>query len=247
VLLHGLGHSRRAWLPVQEALEARHHVLALDLPGFGEAPPLGADRAPTVAALADAVERELDAANLGTAHLAGNSMGGWIALELARRGRARTIVAISPAGGGNHRERAYARTLMRWIWFATRAVAPVAKLVAIPGPTRPLVYGVFFARPNNIPWDEAARNLRLYAGAPGFSETCDLLFAGRAEGLAEVRCPVTIAWGTRDLLLFPRQAGYFLARIPQARLVRLERLGHTPMSDDPARVADVILQTTADG
>ncbi len=245
MLLHGLGHSRRGWGPVLGALEAGHEVLALDLPGFGEAPPLPEGNAPTVPALADAVEREMDAAGFPTAHLAGNSMGGWISLELARRGRARTVVALSPAGGGNARERAYARNLMKSIWFAARAVSPLARAVAVPGPTRVLLFGTFYARPNQLTWDEATHMLRAYAGGPHFAEACDLLFSGRAEGLEEVRCPVTVAWGTRDFLLFPRQAGYFLARISQARHVPLERLGHIPMSDDPARVAAVILETTA--
>jgi pimeloyl-ACP methyl ester carboxylesterase len=198
-----------------------------------------------VSALADAVEREMDAAGFRTAHLTGNSMGGWISLELARRGRARTVVAISPAGGGNRRERAYARNLMKSIWLAARAVSPAAKAVAVPGPTRLLLFGTFYAQPNNLAWDDAAYMVRAYAGGPHFAEACDSLFSGRAGGLEDVRCPVTVAWGTRDLLLFPRQAHYFLARIAQARHVPLERLGHTPMSDDPARVAAAILETTA--
>ena len=245
VLLHGLGDSKRTWEPLLAELEHRHAVLALDLPGFAEAPPLPAGVAPTVPALADAVEREMDAAGFAAAHLAGNSMGGWIALELARRGRPRTVVAISPAGGGSRRERAYARNLMKATRVLTRAVAPVAELVAIPGPTRSLLYALFFARPNRLSRERAAHALRAYARSPAFPSACDLLFAGRAEGLEQIDCPVTIAWGTRDRVLLPRQARYFKSRIPHARMVVLERLGHTPMADDPPRMAELILEATA--
>jgi pimeloyl-ACP methyl ester carboxylesterase len=245
VLLHGIGHSLRAWSPVLGALEARHRVLALDLPGFGDAPPLPPATVPTVDALADAVEQEMEGAGIDTAHLAGNSMGGRIALELARRGRARSVIAISPAGGGNERERAYSRWLLKTFWVATKALAPVAYAVALPGPTRTLLYGTFFARPNRLPREQAAQNLRDLARGPRFAETCDLLFEDRAGGLEQVGCPVTIAWGTRDFVLFPRQARHFLAAMPHATHVQLPRLGHVPMWDDPARLADVILGGTA--
>jgi pimeloyl-ACP methyl ester carboxylesterase len=133
---------------------------------------------------------------------------------------------------------------MKGIRIATRAVAPVAEAVAVPGPTRPLFFGVFFARPSRLPRDEAAYAVRAYAGAPAFSAACDWLFSRRAGPLGEVGCPVTIAWGTRDLVLLPRQARHFLAQVPSARLVTLDRLGHVPMWDDPPRVAGVILERT---
>ena len=245
VLIHGLGHSRRAWLPVLDALESRHEVLSLDLPGFGEAPPLPSGIAPTVPALTDFVEREMDAAGFDSAHIAGNSMGGWIALELARRGRARTVVAISPAGGGSPRERAYSRYAMKAFRAVTRVVSHVAEAVAIGGPTRTVFFGMFFARPNRLPREDAAYTLRAYARGPAFPAACDWLFTNQAQGLEEIACPVTIAWGTRDLILFPRQARHFLAGLPDARLVTLDGLGHVPMSDDPARLAEVILERTS--
>jgi pimeloyl-ACP methyl ester carboxylesterase len=245
VLLHGIGHSRHGWWPVLDALESRHQVLSLDLPGFGDAPPLPDGVAPAVPAMADAVEREMDAAGFRTAHLAGNSMGGWIALELARRGRARTAVAISPAGGGTRRERAYARTLLKAIHVIARLGSPLAELAALPGPTRIPLYGVFFARPTRLSRDAAAHHLRTFGGAPAFAATCDRLFAERAPGLEGIRCPVTIAWGTRDFVLFPRQARYFTSRLPDVRLVTLDRLGHVPMSDDPGRVSAAILERTS--
>src|SRR5687767_10997424 len=107
VLIHGIGHTWRGWRPMLPLLEPRFDVLAVDLPGFGHSAPLPAGVPPTAETLADAVEREMDAAGFGTAHVAGNSLGGWIALVLGRRGRARSITAISPAGLQHARERAW--------------------------------------------------------------------------------------------------------------------------------------------
>src|SRR5712691_7644762 len=107
VLIHGIGSTWRVWKPVLPALEAEHEVLALSLPGYGESPPL--EEEATVPALVDAVERELDAAGWDTAHVAGNSLGGWITAELASRGRARSAVAIDPAGLWTRKELAYSR------------------------------------------------------------------------------------------------------------------------------------------
>ena len=241
VLIHGLGDSWNTWLPVLDALERRHRVLALDLPGFGDAPPLPAGVAPTVSALADHVEREMDAAGFETAHLAGNSMGGWISLELARRGRARSVVALSPAGAGTRRENAYSRRLFGVARAVTVPLAPVADAVARPALLRAILFGAFFARPTRLDPAEAAHRLRRFVRAPGFHATRDWLFSHRASGLHEVTCPVAVAWGSRDLVLLPRQAARFIAQMPHARLIRLAGLGHVPMPDDPGQVAQVIL------
>ena len=98
VLLHGQGFSRRSFDPVVPALAARRDVIAVDLPGHGGSPrqPKGAGNAPRD--LAVAVAELLDELELPTVHVAGNSVGGWVALELAKLGRARTVTALAPAG-----------------------------------------------------------------------------------------------------------------------------------------------------
>ena len=98
VLLHGIGSHRQMWDPVVGRLAAEHEVVPLDLPGFGTAPPLPAGEEPTPQALARAVASELDARGLDLVHVAGNSLGGWVALELAKLGRTRSVCALSPAG-----------------------------------------------------------------------------------------------------------------------------------------------------
>src|SRR5437763_14416003 len=83
VLVHGLGLSRRSWSPVRQALEQRHDVVAVDLPGFGESPPLPTGDTPTPIRLADVLDHHLDHLGLAAPALIGNSLGGWVALELA--------------------------------------------------------------------------------------------------------------------------------------------------------------------
>ena len=114
------------WELVLPALERRHDVLALTLPGHAGGPPLHGD-------VADALERALDEAGFATAHLAGNSAGGFLALELAARGRARSVVAFAPAGGWARDERLRARTarLPERVAGAGKVSAPHAEAVLI--------------------------------------------------------------------------------------------------------------------
>jgi len=99
VLLHGLGGTWEAWRPVLPALEARHRVHAITLPGHHGGPAYAGSGDATVAGLADQIIASLRAQGIARAHVAGNSLGGWLSLELARRGFARSVVAFSPAGG----------------------------------------------------------------------------------------------------------------------------------------------------
>src|SRR5918995_6284377 len=125
VLIHGIGHTWRGWKPMLPELERRFDVLSVDLPGHGHSEPLPAGTESTPEALADAVERQMLGAGFDSAHLAGNSLGGWISLELARRGRARTVTAISPAGLQHAREKQWGAGILRGMrWLAANAPAP---------------------------------------------------------------------------------------------------------------------------
>jgi pimeloyl-ACP methyl ester carboxylesterase len=99
VLLHGFTDSWEVWRPIRAALERHHDVLALALPGHAGAAPTSPGFVPTMDRVAEILERELDGAGIGRAHIVGNSLGGWHAFELAARGRARSVVALAPAGG----------------------------------------------------------------------------------------------------------------------------------------------------
>ncbi len=130
VLIHGIGHTWRGWKPMLPYLEQSFDVLAVDLPGFGRSPSLPPGTEATPEALADVVEQAMDHAGFDEAVVCGNSLGGWIALELARRGRATSVVAISPAGLQHTRERGWGRNIllgMRWGARNLRAPDPLLR------------------------------------------------------------------------------------------------------------------------
>lgn len=233
VLLHGIGLDREVWGPVVPLLARGHEVVAVDLPGFGASPPLSGT--PTVEALAGAVE-EL---GLERPHVAGNSLGGGIALELGRRGWAGSVCAISPIGFAAGRERAYAHVTLKAIRAMARALDGFAE-TAYGGPVRRrLLSSLIFARPARIPAPVAARMNRATAAAPGWDATLPAVTSWRP---AMPSCRTTIAWAQHDrLLLAGRQAPRARRWLPEARHVTLHGCGHVPMWDDPEQVARAIL------
>jgi pimeloyl-ACP methyl ester carboxylesterase len=244
VLIHGIGHTWRGWKPMLPLLERSFDVLAVDLPGFGRSPALPPGTACTPEALADAVAEAMDEAGFEQAVLCGNSLGGWIALELARRGRATSVVAISPAGLQHKREKGWGRNMLLAMRSGARNLpAPEPLLRTLAG--RLLFAGPVVARPWRMDPDDFPEVLRLFAEAPGFEATLPHTFGGQPKGLNEIDVPVTILWGTRDLLLLPRQGRRFERLIPNCELRYLNGLGHTPMSDDPELLAGEIRRSRA--
>src|SRR5215208_1035274 len=114
VLIHGFTATWRCWLPLMGLLVPRFEVIAPTLHGHdgGPVPPGGP--AHSLSRATDHLEAILDDLGVGTAHLAGNSMGGALALELAKRGRARSVVAISPGGGWRADDSAEGERIVRW-------------------------------------------------------------------------------------------------------------------------------------
>ncbi len=241
VLVHGIGHTWRGFKPMLPLLEPSFDVLAVDLPGFGHSPPLPEGVESTPEALADAVEDAMGEAGFETAHLAGNSLGGWVSLELARRGRARTVTAISPAGLATEREGAWGRGILRTMRvLAQRAPAPGPILRNPAG--RTLCGGPTLGRPWRADPDALLEQTELFATAPGFDRTLPHTMNRQVRGLDAIRCPVLVLWGTRDVVLLPRQGRRFERLIPGAELRYLKGLGHVPMSDDPELLAGQIRQ-----
>jgi pimeloyl-ACP methyl ester carboxylesterase len=239
VLLHGIGHTWRGWKPMLPLLERSFDVLAVDLPGFGRSAPLPQGTEPTPEALADAVEAAMDEAGFEQAHVAGNSLGGWIAFELARRGRALTVVALSPAGLQHGREEGWGMgILLAMRWAARSMPAPEPLLRNRVG--RTLFAGPAYAKPWRADPEDMIEQSELFAEAPGFLPTLPHTLGRQPRGLNEIGCPVLILWGTRDLILLPRQGRRFERLIPDCELRYLKGLGHTPMSDDPDLLAGEI-------
>jgi pimeloyl-ACP methyl ester carboxylesterase len=235
VLVHGLGGDRNTWTPVIDALAADFDVLAPDLPGFGASAPLPQDVAPAPLALAEAIAQWLDGLEVESAHLVGNSLGGWIALELALMGRARTVTTLCAAGLWSRPLGPRPELPIRNVG---RLVAPLMGPVMAPVAVRRRLLSAFVAHPERVPRKDAARMAGTYIAAPAYAATNREMRADHFRGAADVDVSVTLAWGERDRLVKARDPG-----IPGARTVTLEDCGHVPTWDDPEQVTQVILQT----
>ncbi|MEW2446762.1 alpha/beta fold hydrolase [Streptomyces parvulus] len=241
LLLHGIGHHRQAWDPVVDILATERDVIAVDLPGFGRS-----------TALPHGVPHDLTTTNavlgafcaslgLDRPHVAGNSLGGLLALELGRRDLVRSVTALSPAGFWSQAERRYAFGVLMGMRRTARSLPlPLVERMSRTVVGRTALTSTIYARPaRRSPEAVVAETLAL-AHAEGFAET---LRAGRSVRFTDdvPGIPVTVAWGDRDRLLLPRQGVRAKHAIPRARLVRLRGCGHVPMNDDPAMVARVLL------
>ncbi|HET6215179.1 MAG TPA: alpha/beta hydrolase [Micromonosporaceae bacterium] len=242
VLLHGIGHHWRAWSPVLDLLAAEHDVIAIDLPGFGKSPVPPEGLPENMRQVVDAVSRVLDDYGLDRPHVAGNSLGGAIALELATAGRARTATALSPAGFYNPGELRWTVGVLRISRAATFLPRPVLRATFSTGLGRAMSLGMIFAHPRRFTAAQALDDALALRRGKAFNKVAKAAKAYSFQGSPTV--PVTVAWGTRDRILPYRQAAVARARLPQARHVDLPGCGHVPMIDDPELVASVILETT---
>ncbi|HLH67339.1 MAG TPA: alpha/beta fold hydrolase [Solirubrobacteraceae bacterium] len=231
VLLHPLGADRHVWRPVIERLNGARHTISVDLPGFGESPPL-TDGPPTPAALARAVAQLLRSLGVSRPQVAGNSLGGWVALELALQVPCASVTAIAPAGlwpAPLAPKPPIARTV-------ARAALPLAGALARTAAGRSLLLAGIVGRPAAVPGDAAFALVRAYALAPGFASVNAAMRAGRFTALSQVPCPVTLVWPERDRLVRrPRS-------LPEGvRQVVIRGAGHVPMWDAPDELAQILL------
>ncbi len=236
LLLHGIGGELCIWEPVWALLTSRRDVIAVDLPGFGASPALADGVLPTPAALAGVLARFLSDLGIAAAHLVGNSLGGWIALELAVLGRARSVTALSPAGlwgspllaqGAPARGRAH---------VLVRRLRPVLPMLLRSRRVRRLALGHVVGDPDRVPYPAALRLVRSYARASAYAATNTAMRQNCFQGAALIDVPVTLAFGERDRLVRPVR----LANAA-ARSLILPDCGHIPMWDDPELVGRLIL------
>jgi pimeloyl-ACP methyl ester carboxylesterase len=233
VLIHPLGGDRHVWTPVLDWLAAERDVVAVDLPGFGSSAPLSNGAVPHPAALASVVSDFARALGIERPHVAGNSLGGWVALELALSGAARSVTTIAAAGlwsGPLRPRRPVAHRL-------ARALTPLLPLLLGTRAGRRLALMTTVAHPDRVPRAEALRLVRAYGAAPGFADVSRAMRAGRFEGLERIRVPVTLAWADHDRIVSRPK------HLPQSvHSELLKGCGHVPMWDDPEQVAGLLLR-----
>ena len=247
VLVHGFTDTWRTWELVLPALEGRHDVLAVTLPGHAGGPELDGDLSDDT--LAVAVERAMDGAGFDTAHLAGNSLGGYTALRLAARGRARTVVAIAPAGGWATGDDSYKDTLQHFVTTQdlVKTAAPHAEAIAASPEGRRRATEFITTHHEHIPPALIAHQIRGVAGCAGARELIAYaLVHGWTVDTERVTCPVRFIWGTADRLLpWPRAAVGYREALPTADWVVLDDIGHCPQLDVPLETAQLILGFTS--
>jgi pimeloyl-ACP methyl ester carboxylesterase len=247
VLLHGFTATWRCWLPVLPELVARYDVLAPTLTGHDGGPRRRPDHDHSLSAGARHVEALLDEQGVDTAHLVGNSMGGALALELAKRGRARSVVALSPGGGWHHGDPEGARVerfFRRQLRITRAAQRRLPSIMARPLARR-LAFRDIVRHGELLPPAEAVAIARSSLKC----EVVEDVFASIRSGegllrdLDQVRVPTLVAWAEHDRVLpLARHQQRFRSEIPGVTFRIMRGVGHVPMSDNPGLVAGTIVE-----
>jgi len=243
LLLHGWGSSRRDFTAVLPALAEHFDVLNVDLPGAGRSRHL--DERPTVAAITDAVERTLDAQEVGRVHVLGNSLGARVALELARRGRALSVVSIAPSGLNVLPERVFQGTGMAMARLVGRSAAPLIGPLSRSALGRTALLLPLKARPWTTSEEEAIGAREGFADSRAWWRT--LLWALLLDvprGLGHIDCPVLLVQGTADWIAMGQTVRY-LPFVPRSRFRPLFAAGHAPQSDRPETIVRLVERTAA--
>jgi pimeloyl-ACP methyl ester carboxylesterase len=240
VFVHGLSGSWPNWLEQLPVLAREHRVLALDLPGFGHSP-MARERI-SISGYARLLERLLDQLGMDAAALVGNSMGGFVAAELAIAfpQRVERLVLVSAAGISTHRD----PRMMRAIPALTRLerilaaggawAASKSDAVARRPRLRDAALNVVVRHPRRLPAALASEQIR-GAGKPGFLQALEATIDyDIADRLPEIACPTLIVWGEKDRLIGVRDADVFAELIPRSRKVVFEDTGHMAMLESPA-------------
>jgi pimeloyl-ACP methyl ester carboxylesterase len=246
VCLHGFTDTWRTWELVLPALEARHDVLAPTLLAHAGGPPIEGEF--NDALIVDAVERAMDEAGFETAHVVGNSLGGYIALQLAERGRAKSVVALAPAGGWAEGDEAFLPMLDQFlsVYEQLLPIAAQAEAIVSTPAGRRLVTTLITTNYEHIPAELLAHQI------VGVTR-CDvprLAEYARHEGFdlhpEKIKCPLRVVWGSSDRILsWPSFAARYQDKLPQAEWIELDGIGHCPQLDVPTEAAQLILDFTA--
>jgi pimeloyl-ACP methyl ester carboxylesterase len=236
VLLHGLGSHQGAWSPLIPGLAPHRQVITVDLPGGGGSAPLPSGVAYTIDTLAETIKAFMRELRLERPQVVGNSLGGAIALELARRDVAGSVTAIAPIGFWSSIEQSYSSLVLRGLRGLSKLLQPAAPRLLHSVPGRSFLFAPVMGKPWRIAPAEAAAAYTAFLNASMFDVTLPNLRRYRFRNGHELTVPTTIIWGRRDLLLPLWQMRRARGLLPQARFVVLPGCGHVPMSDDPEQL-----------
>jgi len=243
VLLHGLGSSRQSWNPVIALLDESFDVIAIDLPGFGDSAALSPEAEPHPVAIAAVVAMTLSRLDVERPHVVGNSLGGWVALELAALRPVSSITLLSPAGLWRERTPRYNRISLTTVRALARSGRPILRGLVGNRVARWVIFRQFVGRPMRMSPAQARQAINDLATAPGFRCTLRATLRRAYVRGAPIDVPVSVSFGTRDLVLLPHQSRHLDQLPSQSRVVPLAGTGHVPMTDDPLAVASLIAHT----
>jgi len=226
------------WEPVMDRLAEEREVIAVDMPGFGSSPELPAGREPSPANLARAAIDFYDTLGIGgDPHVCGISLGGWVAVECARLGRARSVTGLCSAGFW----RAPPEPRSNWLdrsRAAGRALLPLLPLLLRTARGRRRALAGSIHRPERLTPDQALRLARGYIVSPAYPEASRLRRGDVCGAIDVLGVPVTLAWGQLHRLVRRPPT----ERVPEGvRQLELPGCGHVPTWDAPDLVARVIL------
>lgn len=244
VLLHAFGLTWKTWEPVLDLLAAHRDVIAVDLPGFGASPSLPRGTRYTIPGLCDVLEEFFVGLKLNRPHVAGNSLGGLITLELACRASVRTATAIAPPGFYTVAGGARTAAMILPAMLAVKLPAGVHERALRSRRISRIACAAMTARPGVL---TDAMLLEYVAALRGSSAALPLALGIRRHAFFRGRpqVPLTLVWPSRDRIIAHRQGLRAARMLPDARHITLPNCGHIPMYDDPYRVTAAILKGSA--
>jgi pimeloyl-ACP methyl ester carboxylesterase len=239
VLIHHIGGSWKSWEAVIRPLAEERDVIALDMPGFGRSPPLPSGVEPTAARLAAEISLLFDRLGLDRPAVAGHSLGGWVALELAAMGRTGPVAALAPAGlWANRRQAMYSSEQLRQLAvIGEKRLRPIVRNRV----GRSVALWTNHATPWRMPARTADGIITRALRAPGMMDTLNAMAKGRFERWEEVDVPVTFIWGDRERLIYRPCRDRATAMLPHSRTFVLERCGHLVPWERPLDTVRLLL------
>lgn len=238
LLIHGLGGTRGIWDPIIDHLVPHREVITIDMPGFGDSPVLPDGIAPTAENLAATIAGLCRRLGIAQPHVAGNSLGGWVALEMARFGAAASLGLISPAGlwgsplgSRNFDSQSLAKRFRGAIKLALRNEG-----------LRHRMLSSTVGKPEKLSYEDALTLVSGWVDAPGYEAANEEMRRKVFERPDEIEVPTTVIWGDRDRLVRMPAKG----RLPEGtRMIVLEGAGHTPTWDAPEELAGLLLEASS--